>query len=333
MKLWIKIPLIILIVLIVLALIVLAISQISVHHRSDPEDIIKYETTNPLIFDETKISCHRGGADLLPEESMMVFESCIERDDFEPDAFEFDLHITKDDVLILLHDSTMDRTSDSEYVFGETGVRPEDKTYEELRQLNIGAKFVDADGNMPYADLHGDDVPDNLRVVRLEDALDYLSSKGDFFYIIEIKNGGELGKKGVDIMFEILRDRYLLNKVAFGTFHQEISDYVDERYAGVINRSTSKSEVIEFWLAAMFNRKDYNPPCSVLQIPFCAPYLTYGINLGTAQCINYAHEHNMALQYWTVNDREDMEYLVSMGADCIMTDSPDVLYDVIHGNK
>lgn len=333
MKKLVKVLLIILAVIVGLALILFITAQILGRHRSDPSDVIKYETTNPLITGKTQISCHRGGADLMPEESMMVFESCIERDDFEPDAFEFDLHITKDDVLILLHDDTLDRTTDAEEVFGETDVRPEDKTYEELRQLNVGAKFVDEDGNTPYADLHGDDVPDNLRIVRLEDVLDYLESKGSFSYIIEIKNGGDLGKKGVDIMYGILKERDLLDRVAFGTFHGEISEYVDKEYKGMINRSTSINEVLKFWLAALLDKDDYEPPCSVLQIPFCSPYLNYGINLGTAKCINYAHRHNMALQYWTVNDREDMEYLVSMGADCIMTDSPDVLYDVIYGEK
>jgi len=333
MKKLLKVLLIILCVLAVLAIIIFIAMKISGHHRSNPEDVKKYDTTNPLISDTTQISCHRGGADLMPEESMMVFENCIERDDFEPDAFEFDLHMTKDGVLILLHDDTLDRTTDSEEVFGETDVRPEDKTYEELRTLNVGAKFTDGNGNMPYADLHGDDVPDNLRIVRLEDVLDYLESNGDFNYIIEIKDGGDLGRRGVDTMYEVLKERDLLDRVAFGTFNGEISEYVDEKYAGVINRSTSIKEVISFWIAAIFNKEDYEPPCSVLQIPFCSPYLTYGVNLGTATCINFAHRHNMALQYWTVNDREDMEYLVSMGADCIMTDSPDVLYDVIYGNK
>ena len=38
----------------------------------------------------------------------------------------------------------------------------------------------------------------------------------------------------------------------------------------------------------------------------------------------------MAVQYWTINDPGDMAYLASMGADCIMTDYPDVLYSVLH---
>jgi len=37
----------------------------------------------------------------------------------------------------------------------------------------------------------------------------------------------------------------------------------------------------------------------------------------------------MAVQYWTVNDPEEMEYLISIGADCIMTDYPDRLSAVI----
>ncbi|MBE6949527.1 MAG: hypothetical protein E7456_06755 [Ruminococcaceae bacterium] len=86
---------------------------------------------------------------------------------------------------------------------------------------------------------------------------------------------------------------------------------------------------MKFYIAAITNSDSYEPPCSVLQIPFCDEYLKYGINLGTATVVNYAHEHDMAVQYWTVNDPEEMEYLISIGADCIMTDYPDRLSAVI----
>lgn len=46
-------------------------------------------------------------------------------------------------------------------------------------------------------------------------------------------------------------------------------------------------------------------------------------NLGTAQVVNYAHEHGIAVQCWTINDKEDFDYLCSIDADCIMTDYPD----------
>ncbi len=329
MKKFLKALLIAVCVLAVLAAAVFTVMKLSQHHRSDPADVVRYNTTNPYILDVTDISGHRSGGGIAPEETMMAFANCVNNPEFQVDVFEFDLHITKDGVLVLLHDDTLDRTSDSESVFGETEVRPENKTYEELRQLNMGAKFVDESGNMPYAGLSGDAVPDELRILRLEDVLDYLSAAGDYKYIIEIKNGGRLGMQGVDTLYAVLLERDLVGRVVFGTFQAEISAYVDETYPALA-RSASVNEVMKFYLAALTNSKSYTPPCSVLQIPFEESYLKYGVNLATATVINYAHAHNMAVQYWTVNDPQDMAYLVSMGADCIMTDYPDVLYGVMN---
>lgn len=299
-------------------------------HRSDPEQIKTYDSTNPYMLSSTDISGHRSGGGIAPEETMMAFKNCAENDEFSVDVFEFDLHITKDNVLVLLHDDTLDRTSDSEEVFGEKNVRPEDKTYDELRKLNMGAKFENEAGETPYANLKGDDVPDNLKIPRLEEVLDYLDTVGDYKFIIEIKNDGDLGRKGVDILYRILTERDLLDKVIFGTFHGEISEYVDENYPDM-TRSTGIAEALEFWEAALTDSDTYDPPCSVLQLPYGFPFQNLGMNTGTATMINYAHEHNMAIQFWTVDDEEDMEYLISVGADCIMTNYPDVLYKVKFG--
>ena len=320
-----KALLIVILVLALLAGALLAAVQISKHHRSDPADVIRYETDNPFITGRTQISAHRSGGGIAPEETLMAFRNCAENPEFSVDVYEFDLHITQDRQLVLLHDDTLDRTSDCEKVFGETEVRPENKTLAELKQLNMGAKFVDADGNMPYAD--PEEVPDDLRILSLPEVLDYLTGLGDFDYIIEVKNDGELGKAAVDVLYDELTRRGILQDAVFGTFSDEIAAYVGQNYPDFA-RGTSVGEVVDFYLAALLNKKDYVPPCSVLQLPFCEDYMQYGINLGTAQVINYAHSHNLALQYWTVNDPEDMAYLISVGADCIMTDYPDLLYDV-----
>ena len=118
----------------------------------------------------------------------------------------------KDGKLILLHDETLDRTTNSKEAYGEEGVLPITKTYAELRELNFGENFCDENGNYPYRGLRGDDIPDNLRALLLEDVLDYLQSNGDFGYIIEIKNGGEDGfiYPG-DRTFCLKKDRELLD--------------------------------------------------------------------------------------------------------------------------
>lgn len=183
-------------------------------YRSDSEDVIAYETDNPFVAADgnTQISAHRSGGGIMPEETMMAFKNCAENENFTVDWFEFDLHITKDNVLVLLHDDTLDRTSDSETVFGEKEVRPEDKTYEELRMLNMGAKFENENGEMPYADLSGEEVPNDLKIVRVEEVLDYLEDvgSGTYNYIIEIKNGEELGKKRLTFFILYLRKKICL---------------------------------------------------------------------------------------------------------------------------
>ena len=323
-----KIVLIVLIVLAVLALAAVITIKCSGAHRSDPADVRQYEMTNPHANAVTAISAHRSGGGIAPENTMMALKNCAENPDFSISVFEFDLHITKDGYLILLHDDTLDRTSDAQTVFGETEVRPENKTLAELKTLNMGAKFKNDAGELPFADLTGDAVPQDLRILTIDETLDYLCAMGEYDFIIEIKNSGDLGRRGVDTLYAVLEERNLFDRVAFGTFHEEISLYVDETYP-MLSRSTSIDEVIAFYIAALTNSKTYEPPCTVLQIPFTAKYLNMGINLGTAQVINYAHSHNMAIQYWTVNNEDDMRYLVSMGADCIMTDYPDRLYRVM----
>lgn len=237
------------------------------------------------------------------------------------------LHITKDGVLILLHDDTLDRTSDSAEVFGEEDVRPEDKTYEELRTLNMGAKFTAQDGSTPYKGLKGDDVPDDVRIQRVEEVLDYLQAHGDFQYIIEIKNGGDLGKQGVDILYNILKERDLLDDVIFGTFHGEVSKYVDEKYPDLM-RSAGIAEVLQFYFASFLGIK-----LDVNYVALQIPYRLAGFNLGTARIINYAHSMDLAVQYWTINDPEDVKYLNSIGADCIMSDDPGMAYRAINGQN
>lgn len=315
----------ILLCLLLLAALIAALLFAAYRHRSSPSAVRRYETTNPRITGRTEVSAHRSGAGIFPEETMMALLACARQKETPVDCFEFDLHLTKDGVLVLLHDDELDRTSDSEAVFGRRGVTAREMTYEELRALNMGAKFTDETGAQPYAHLHGESVPDDLRIVRLEDALDALEAEGSYSYIIEIKDGGEDGMRGVDLLYGVLQARGLVPRVAFGTFHGEVSDYVDARYPDLM-RGAYAGEVLEFYLAALTNRKDYAPRCRVLQLPFGDAKESKCMNLGTAQVINYAHAHDMAVQYWTINREEDMDYLLSLGADCIMSDYPDRLW-------
>ena len=93
-------------------------------------------------------------------------------------------------------------------------------------------------------------------------------------------------------------------------------------------RSSSIVEVVLFYLAAAYNI-DLNESFykfDALQIPTNQ----YGLlMLGSERVVNYAHRHNIAVQYWTINDADKMAFLQGIGADAIITDSPDIGYAVL----
>lgn len=300
---------------------------------------------NPYFADGTAmVSAHRAGSLLAPENTLNAFKLGIEEatgGGYTVDIWEFDLHITKDNKLILLHDDTLNRTSDAEEVFGDKKAKPEDYTLEELRRLNMGYNFTDAEGNYPfrsYSDAELD--ASGLRVCTLEEVFDYLESDeaqaavpeefGKYRYIIEIKNSGRLGEKAADLLYAILAERDLLGDVVFGTFNQNVTTYVDKNYPDML-RSSSICEVLDFFFAYLTNAD-----LDKRDIGYCALQIPYSSSisfLGTPELIEYAHRYNIAVQYWTINEAEDMEYLNSIGADCIMSDNPDICYEVLKGGR
>lgn len=61
---------------------------------------------------------------------------------------------------------------------------------------------------------------------------------------------------------------------------------------------------------------------------FQLPTEQNGLNLATKGLVDIAHKHNLAVHYWTINDTEEMEHLIEIGADGIMTDCPHRLKEV-----
>ena len=312
---------------------------VGISYTGEAKDYFGGEANPYISADGAMVSAHRAGSLVAPENTLHAFELGIEEattGGYKVDIWEFDLHITADEQLILLHDHTLDRTSDSVQVFGVKDARPEDYTLAELKKLNMGYNF-ELNGEYPFRDLTPEQVADEgLDVCTLGDVLDYMESDearaaapdGRFSYIIEIKNSGKLGERAADLLYAELSSRGLLPYVVFGTFNQNVSDYVDAHYPDML-RSSSICEVLDFWLAYLTGAD-----LSKRGVGYCALQIPYSSSvsfLGTKDLIEYAHKYNIAVQYWTINEEEDMRHLQSIGADCIMSDKPDLCYSVLRG--
>ena len=158
------------IIVIILLLLALAAYLALSHDYSGAPPVSVAGCTNPHISKEgaARVSAHRSGGGIAPENTLMAFKNCVESD-FEIDIFEFDVHITADGELVLLHDGTLDRTSDAVEHFGHGSVRPSEYTYEELYELNMGEQFVSDSGETPYQGLRGEDIPEGLHIMRVQD--------------------------------------------------------------------------------------------------------------------------------------------------------------------
>ena len=66
---------------------------------------------------------------------------------------------------------------------------------------------------------------------------------------------------------------------------------------------------------------------------FQLPTEEFGIRMATERIVRIAHEHNIAVHYWTVNDKDEMRFLIELGVDGIMTDYPNRLKEVLDEYK
>jgi glycerophosphoryl diester phosphodiesterase len=95
-----------------------------------------FDSKTPLFFS------HRGGAGLFPENTLFAFQQSIER--FKADVVELDVHMSKDGELVVIHDDTVNRTTNG------TGLVHE-KTLKELKALDAGWQFTaDVGKSYPY---------------------------------------------------------------------------------------------------------------------------------------------------------------------------------------
>ncbi|MBQ4603050.1 MAG: hypothetical protein IJN85_01625 [Oscillospiraceae bacterium] len=321
-----KIIKIIFICVLILALLVFGLYKLVTYQWQDKPKT--YAATNQYITElgDTMVSAHRAGKSLFPQGTMMAFEGCVNSEVFETDIFEFDVHLTADEKLIILHDDIFDEVSDAVEYFGKTDNYPENYTYEEIYNLNFGEYFKNKDGETPYKGLRGENIPDNLRALIVTDALTYLENSGGYYYSIEIKSSGELGFRAADILYDILSEMNLLDRSIVASFNRDVISYLEENYPD-LTRTAVNVEVVKLYIDSLF---DIDRPAGyykfdVLQVPPDK----YIVNLGTSKLINYAHKNNIAVQYWTINDTEKMIFLQGIGADCIITDNPDVAYKVL----
>ena len=296
---------------------------------------------NPFIVGEGKlpmIAAHRGGGANNPENTMLAFREAVKT--IGVDIIESDLYLTKDGYLVYNHDSYIDETCNvnGDISLEEVKALCEDKsnrhyisnmTLAELEQYNFGYYFENADGQRIYKDATDLEAM-GLQIATVDKLFaEFYESHPNLLFIVEIKNEGEAGYEACRILNETLQQYPgYKDQIVVGTFHDEIETELKEKYPDLLRGAptgTAASFIITQYLGVnIFDRGDF----ACLQIP-----LSYDVGievpLDQKTLIDRAHRRNIAVQYWTINDADDMRRLIELGCDAIMTDDPELLKSVL----
>lgn len=249
------------------------------------------------------VIAHRGGRGLWPENTLFAFERAVK---LGVDVIEFDVHLTKDHQLVILHDATLERTTD-----GVGNV--EEMNYFDLSRLDAGYRWT-ADKGQSYP-FRGQ----GIRLTKLEEVL---TAFPETRMNIELKTEG---RTAADQFGGALRQFQCGARVLVASFHPETIDWIRSVYPQLAFAAST-------WHAANFLimnllRIDFafSPAANAFQIP---PNVG-PIPVVTPYFVQQAHHHNVDVHAWTINEKEEMLRLVNAGVDGIHTDYPDRLLAVL----
>ena len=238
---------------------------------------------------------HRGGAALRPENTVAAFDHGLA---LGADGLEFDVHLSKDGVVVVHHDPTLERTTSGRG-------RVADHTADELASLDAAYWFADQEGRHAFRG-QGIGVPRLSAVLARYPAIPI---------IIELKGSNpELGLRVVDAV----RAADAVDRVALGGFSQRVLQAARD-YEPRIRTGAGKEEtrwaLYRSWIGWAPRRPGYRE----FQIPETAG----GTRIVSPRFVACAHRAGLPVHVWTVNETDDMRRLVAWGVDGLITDRPD----------
>jgi glycerophosphoryl diester phosphodiesterase len=257
-------------------------------------------TSPPVLAGAPLLIAHRGGAGLAPENTLAAFRQAV--DDWDADMIELDVHATADGECVVIHDPTVDRTTD--------GTGPvAAMTLAELRRLDAGYRFT-PDGGRSF--------PFRGQGVRIPTIGEVLEALPQTRLTVELKTGAAQRP-----LFEAVRRADAEGRViAAGEATSSRTLFLE--YPGVL--SASSRQVMHFLILYRVGlHRFWRAPVVAVQIPES----WRGRQLLSPRLVRAFHARGLAVHIWTVNEVADMERLLDWGVDGIVTDRPDRLADLL----
>lgn len=253
-----------------------------------------------LSLVDVVVIAHRGGSKLRPENTMAAFDHAAA---LGVDGLECDVHLARDGEPVVIHDPTLDRTTDAS---GPVANR----TSEELAAVDAGFRF-ERDGETPYRGA-------GIGVPRLADLL---ARHSTLPFVIEIK--GDHQETAVRVL-DVIEAAGALDRVLVAGFSDAVLDEVRRR-APRVPTSASRYEVQAALRRSFFRLRPRRPRYQLMQ----APYRFRGRTVFGEAFVRAVRRGGLAVQAWIVDEEADMRRLLTWGVSGLISDRPDVALQVV----
>ena len=237
----------------------------------------------------SKIFAHRGFSGKYPENTMLAFEKAVE---IGVDGIELDVHLTKDNEIVIIHDEDIKRTCDGEGLV-------KDMTLEELRKFDASATFRGQYGfcGIPTLREYFELVKDTPIITNIE-----LKTGVYEYHTIEQR------------VIDMVREFGLSDKIIFSSFNHFTVKRCEE-IAPEIKRGFLTGD----WLY------DFGKYTAERNVQCCHPW---HISL-SEETIKEMHDAGCEINTWTVNEYEDIKKLSAWGVDSLIGNFPDRMIEVL----
>jgi glycerophosphoryl diester phosphodiesterase len=247
-----------------------------------------------LALDRVVAIAHRGGARLRPENTLAAFDHAMT---LGVDGLECDVHLSLDGEVVVIHDDTLDRTTDAT---GPVSAR----TADDLARVDAGFHFRDREAGP---------APSQPGVPRLADVLGRYPSVP---IIVEVKGDDvELARRTVAIVRTLKAE----DRVILAGFSQPVLDEA-RRIAPELATSASRAEAQAVFARSHFWLPAAPTPARVFQVPFRVK----GREVLGRRFVRAVKGHGTPVHAWVIDDPDDMARLIGIGVTGLISDRPDL---------
>jgi glycerophosphoryl diester phosphodiesterase len=286
------------ILFIILALIVIILVTLRLTSRQAA--VMPYLQTLPA---RPLVLAHQCGDLIWPGDTMYACEQAVA---INADILDLDFQLTADGVPVLIHDETLERTSNG-------AGRVEDHTIAELKELDAAYNWSSDGGQtFPYRG-------QGITFTTVEEIFQAFPNQ---HLNIEIKT--ETPEAAYEFC-TLIHEYQMEDKVMVASFADVQMNAFRMACPNVATAATQNEMIVFFAIQTVGLGNLYSPPFQTVQVP----EERFGIKILTPGFIASAKERGLELHVWTINEADDMERFLEMGVDGINTDHPVRLLEVL----